>query len=408
MQLGVLKIAKQTPLFFNSKKRIRLLLRCPVEGERQDGGFLRIKRLYLKNFRNYSEADINFAYNTSLIYGDNAQGKTNIIEALFMTSTGKSHRTNNINELIKHGENHFRVLLEFEANGYSQNIDIKYIKGKRKELFINGVKKERISEMLGVVPSVLFSPESILYVKGAPGERRRILDIVLCQIKKEYLINLQRYNRIIKNKNIVLKQIQTGRNEKEQLDIWDEELSIAGIKIVKERQLLIEELESRMNNIMKGISDDKERITIKYKTFKELDKIQVDSKDLLETIKNNREKEIEIGSSIYGPHRDDMEILLNGKSARMYCSQGQQRSIALSLCIAIMGIMEDKIGKKTLLLLDDVMSELDEKRQNFLLELIGNRQTVITTTEKTKYNALLQNNISYIKVCDGKIIEVST
>lgn len=369
---------------------------------------MRIKRLYLRNFRNYDEADINFAYNTSLIYGDNAQGKTNIIEAMFLTSTGRSHRTNNLNELIKYGENQFRVLLEFEDNGYSQNIEIKYIKGKRKEIYINGVKKERISEMLGVVPSVLFSPESIFCIKGAPGERRRILDMVLCQIKKDYLVNLQRYNRIIKNKNLVLKQIQIGRNEREQLDIWDEEASKTGIKIIKERQLLIEELKNRMNDIIKGISDGKEEIMIEYKTFKELDKIQIDYKDLLEVITKNRGKEIEIGSSICGPHRDDMEVLLNGKSARMYCSQGQQRSIALSLCIAIMGIMEEKLRKKTLLLLDDVMSELDEKRQNFLLELIGNRQTVITTTEKTKYNALLQNNISYIKVCNGKIVEVNT
>ena len=380
----------------------------PVEGKRQDGGFLRIKRLYLRNFRNYSEADINFAYNTSLIYGDNAQGKTNIIEALFLTSTGKSHRTSNMNELVKYGENQFRVILEFEDSDYSKNIDIRYIKGKRKELFINGVKKERISEILGVVPSVLFSPESILYIKGAPGERRRILDMVLCQIKREYLINLQRYNRIIKNKNMVLKQIQIGRNEREQLDIWDEEVATTGIKIIKERQMLIEELENRMNNIIKRISDGKEKIAVKYKTFKELDKIQNDHKDLLEIITNNREKEIETGSSIYGPHRDDMEILLNGRGARVYCSQGQQRSIALSLCIAVMDIMEERLGKKTLLLLDDVMSELDEKRQNFLLELIGNRQTVITATEKTKYNALLQNNISYIKVCNGKIVEVNT
>ncbi len=377
----------------------------PVEVKRQDGGFLRIKRLYLKNFRNYSEADIDFSYSTSLIYGDNAQGKTNIIEALFMISTGKSHRTNNVNELIKHGKNHFRVLLDFEDNGYDQNIEIRYIKGKRKELFINGVKKDKISDMLGVIPSVLFSPESILYVKGSPGERRRIMDIVLCQVKKDYLINLQRYNRIIKNKNIVLKQMQIGRSEEKQLDVWDEEASMTGFKIIKERQMLTEELESRMNGIIKGISEGKERISIKYKTFKEIDKIQNGHKDLLETIINNREKEIETGSSIYGPHRDDMEILLNGKNARMFCSQGQQRSIALSLCVAVMGLMEEKLGKKTLLLLDDVMSELDEKRQKFLLELIGNRQTVITTTEKTKYNALSQNNISFIKVSSGKIIE---
>ena len=369
---------------------------------------MRIKRLYLKNFRNYDEANINFSYNTSLIYGDNAQGKTNIIEALFIISTGKSHRTNNMKELIKYGENHFRVLLEFEDNGYNQNIEIRYIKGERKDLLINGVKKEKISELLGVVPSVLFSPESIFFVKGAPGERRRIMDIVLCQIKKDYLINLQRYNRIIKNKNIVLKQIQNGRNEKEQLDIWDEELSITGIKIINERQILIEELEKRMNSIMRGISDGKERVKVKYRTFKELDKTQKGHEDLLETIINNREKEIEIGNSIYGPHRDDMEILLNGKSARTYCSQGQQRSIALSLCIAIMGLMEEKLGKKTLLLLDDVMSELDEKRQKYLLDLFGNRQAVITTTEKTKYNAILQNNIEYKKVCNGKIFEENT
>lgn len=360
---------------------------------------MEIKRLHLKNFRNYCNETIDFSKNVSLVFGENAQGKTNIIEGLYLLSTGKSHRTNNMNELVRYGENFFDIMLEFEDNQYLQTIRIKFEKGKRRELFINEIKREKMSDLLGVVPSVLFAPESLSYVKGSPGERRRIMDIVLCQMNKKYLSDLQKYNRIIKNKNVLLKQYQAKRNKDDQLDIWNESQARTGARVIEKRKILIDTIEKRMNRLMLGISDGREKISLKYKSFYEEDKTVYES--LAENINKNRDKEIDQGSCLIGPHRDDMEIYVNQKNSRIYCSQGQQRSVALALDIAIMEEIEESTGKTPILLLDDVMSELDEKRQQFLYELIHIRQTIITATEKIKGNR--DQILSYIHVKEGRV-----
>lgn len=363
---------------------------------------MEIKRLHLKNFRNYKDESISFSKGISLLYGDNAQGKTNIIEALYMFSTGKSHRTGNMNELIMHGEQFFHLMLEFEENNYAQKIEIRFKKGKRKELFINEIKKEKLSDLLGIVPSVLFAPESLLVIKGSPGERRKLIDIVLCLIDKKYLLSLQRYNRIIKNKNVLLKQIQMNKEKPEMLNIWNESQAKEGSSIIKERKLLTESLGKRMNGLLQGITEGAESVKIKYKTsIVNKDNVY---EDILNTLNGNMEKEIEQGSCLYGPHRDDMEIDVNNKNSRIYCSQGQQRSVALAMNIAILEEIEQRSGKTPLLLLDDVMSELDEKRQKYLFDIINGKQTVITTTEKTKFLDS-GKDISYIHIKNGKVFD---
>lgn len=364
---------------------------------------MRIKRLHLKNFRNYREEEISFSENVSLIYGENAQGKTNIIEALYLFATGKSYRTKNINELIRYGESHFHLRLDFEENNYHQTMEISYQKGKGKQLSLNEVKKDRMSDLLGVVPCVLFAPESLLFVKGAPGERRRLIDIVLCQMSKSYLTELQKYNRILKNKNILLRQLQSGPRNLDQLEIWNESQAKAGSFIVSERRKLIESLENRMNRLLQGISNGKEKISVKYRTIQDEDKPIYEN--LSDAIKRNVEREIEQGNSLIGPHRDDIEIYVNSKNSRVYCSQGQQRSVALAMNIAILEELEENLGKAPVLLLDDVMSELDEKRQRYLLDVIENRQTIITTTEKAKFEQAGKKQIAYIQVREGTITE---
>lgn len=358
-----------------------------------------IRKLHLKNFRNYIDEVIVFSDNVSLIYGENAQGKTNIIEALYLFSTGKSHRTNNTNELIRHGESYFDIRIEFEQNNYLQNAEIKYEKGNRKKLFINEVKKDRMSDILGVVPSVLFSPESLSCIKGSPGERRKLIDIVLCQISKKYLYNLQKYNKIIKNKNALLKKVNTDKKYSTQLDVWTESQAITGSIIIKERKLLILNLESRIKRIMHGISDGKEDVNVRYKSIYGEESHY---ESLLNVMLQNKNREIEQGICLYGPHRDEIEILLNNKNSRLYCSQGQQRSLALALNIAVMEEIEERTGKVPILLLDDVMSELDENRRNYLYELIRNKQAVITSTDKNKFE-LEDDRITYIKIKDGKV-----
>lgn len=360
-----------------------------------------IIRLHLKNFRNYKNEEVSFLNGINLLFGENAQGKTNIIEALYLFTTGKSHRTSNMNELIMYGESFFDILLEFEDNNYKQKIEIKYIKGKRKELYINDIKKEKISDMLGIVPSVLFAPESLLSVKGAPGERRKVIDIVLCLVNKRYLMNLQRYNRIIKNKNVLLKQIQVKREMYDQLKIWNESQAKTGAEIIEERKKLIRSIEKRMNRILLEISDGKESIKIKYKTVSDNENTH-EYESLLEILEMNIDREVEQGSCLYGPHRDDIEINVNDKNSRIYCSQGQQRSVALSMNIGISEELEDKTGKKPLLLLDDVMSELDEKRQGYLLNLIKDNQTILTATEKIKFIEK-ETGVNYLNVKNGRV-----
>ncbi|MBP7176366.1 MAG: DNA replication/repair protein RecF [Thermoclostridium sp.] len=364
-----------------------------------------IKKLQLKNFRNYIEEEVVFSENISLIYGENAQGKTNIVEALYLFATGKSHRTKNINELIRYGESFFDIILYFEEDNYEQTLELRYEKGKGKLLLINEVKKDRISDLLGVVPSVLFAPESLLTVKGSPGDRRKILDIVLCQMNRTYLSNLQKYNKIIKNKNILLRELQVRNQHYPQLEVWSEGQARTGSYIICERKELIRSLEKRMNRLLYGISEGKEKIQLKYKTFEDEGK-QI-NEALVETIKRNINREIDQGNCLIGPHRDDMEIYVNQRNSRMYCSQGQQRSVALAMNIAILEELEEKMGKPPILLLDDVMSELDEKRQKYLFDVIDKRQTIITTTEKSKFEKPGEKVISYIQVKDGKILGIT-
>lgn len=366
--------------------------------------WMEIKRLHLKNFRNYKDEDVYFSKGISLIYGDNAQGKTNVVEALYLFATGKSHRTSNMNELVMYGEQFFNLLLEFEDNNYIQNIEIKYEKGKRKELFVNEIKKERMSDLLGIIPAVLFAPESLLSVKGSPGERRKLIDIVLCLVNKRYLLNLQKYNRIIKNKNILLKQIQMKKQKPDLLNVWNESQAKIGAAIIEERHKLIESLEISMNRLLLGISDGSENVALKYKTpIVETDNVQ---ECMFNTLNENIEREIEQGNCLYGPHRDDLEIDVNKKNSRIYCSQGQQRSVALALNIAILEEIERRTERMPLLLLDDVMSELDEKRQKYLFDIINGKQTIITTTEKTKFSKS-GKDISYIKIKNGEVIHPS-
>ncbi|NLM12052.1 MAG: DNA replication/repair protein RecF [Clostridiaceae bacterium] len=363
---------------------------------------MKIKKIHLINFRNYINEEINFSDNVSLIYGENAQGKTNIVEALYLFSTGKSHRTNNTNELVRHGESYFSIMLEFEDNNYLQSMEIKYEKGNRKRLFINEVKKDRLSDILGVIPSVLFSPESLSCIKGSPGERRKIIDIVLCQVSKKYLYNLQKYNRIVKNKNVLLKKIKNNKQYSSQLDVWNESQAKTGTVIIEERRSLILSLEKRMKRLMHGISDGKEDVKVRYRSLYEENKSIYEN--FLNLVSENKNREIEQEISLFGPHRDEIEILLNNQSSRLYCSQGQQRSLALSLSIAIMEEIEERTGKIPILLLDDVMSELDEKRRNYLYELIGNNQAVITSTDKMHFKTANDDKVSYIEIKNGTVV----
>ena len=364
-----------------------------------------VKQLELINFRNYNKQTINFGEGINILYGQNAQGKTNILEALYISATGKSHRTNNYRDLIRHESNGFEVNLTATIAGRDNTISVKYILERGKYAEINGVKREKLSDILGTLNMILFSPETLEVIKGSPAVRRRFIDIFLCQTNRQYLHFLKRYNTLIKNKSIALK------NEKKDkfgdtIPVWNEQISNYGGKIAYYRMKAINELNAYMKREIKSITGNLEESDMTYKTYcsfaEDADQEFFISR-LSEELIKGLEKEKHIGQCIYGPHRDDFEILLNEMSSRQYCSQGQQRTLALSLIIAELFYVENIKGEKPVLLLDDVMSELDQSRQEYLLKGLMDVQTIITTTDELSYHDMKNRNIKKFFIEKGII-----
>lgn len=366
---------------------------------------MNVKELQLFNYRNYKEQRITFGEGINIFYGQNAQGKTNILEALYISSTGKSHRTNNYNELVNHEALGFEINLLSNISHRDTTIVIKYSKAKGKHAEINGVKRDKLSDILGTLNMILFSPETLDVVKGAPGVRRKFLDILLCQIDRNYLYLLKRYNLLIRNKSIALKQ---GRDKKYKdiIPIWNEQISEYGGKIAFIRNRTITELNIFMNREIEGITKGTETSELVYKTFCSFED-GVDEKyfteELSKKLIKGLERETEIGQCLYGTHRDDFEILLNGMNSRQYCSQGQQRTLALTLILAELFFVENIKEEKPVLLLDDVMSELDQTRQEYLLRGLRDVQTIITTTDELPYSSIKGSDINRFYVERGTI-----
>lgn len=366
-----------------------------------------IQELELNRFRNYKKESLTFGEGINILYGQNAQGKTNILEALYISSTGKSHRTNNYNDLIQKGQTGFEIKLRAKINNRDNSIIIRYSNDKKKNAEINGIKREKLSDILGTLNMILFSPETLEVVKGSPAIRRKFLDILLCQTNRQYLHLLKRYNSLIKNKSIALKKGQSDKKYEEIIPVWNEHISVYGGKIVYLRNSAVNKLKKYMKNEIHKITDGAESSELIYKTFCETNE-ENDEKyyenQLLKRLNEGMQKEISISQCIFGPHRDDFEILLNGMNSRQYCSQGQQRTLALSLILAELFYIEEIKGEKPVLLLDDVLSELDLKRQEYLLKGLSNVQTIITATDETRFISKDQRTIKKFHIENGKVI----
>ena len=366
-----------------------------------------IHELELNRFRNYQKESLTFDEGINILYGQNAQGKTNILEALYISSTGKSHRTNNYNDLIQRGQTGFEIKLRAEINGRENSIIIRYSNDKKKCAEINGIKREKLSDILGTLNMILFSPETLEVVKGSPAIRRKFLDILLCQTNRQYLHLLRNYNSLIKNKSIALKKGKTEKKYEDIIPIWNEHISVYGGKIVYLRNSAINRLKKYMKEEIHKITDGAETSELVYKTFCETNE-EKDEKyyenQLLNKLNDGMQKEISISQCIYGPHRDDFEILLNGMNSRQYCSQGQQRTLALSLILAELSYIEEVKGEKPVLLLDDVLSELDLKRQEYLLKGLSNVQTIITATDETRFVSKDQRKIKIFFIENGRVM----
>ena len=334
---------------------------------------LKIKQLKLKNYRNYELLELDFDPSTNILYGDNAQGKTNILESIYLCGTTKSHRGTKDRDIIQfqHEEAHIEAVID--KNGVPFQIDIHLKNNSPKGIAINKIPIRRASELFGIVNIVFFSPEDLNIIKNGPSERRRFIDLELSQLDKVYLSDLSNYNRIVNQRNKLLKDVYEKKDLMETLDIWDLHLVNYGNKIINRRKLFISQLNEIVGKVHEQLTGGKEHLQIYYEP-------SVNPKDFEKILLKNRERDIKIKSTSVGPHRDDICFITDGLDIRKFGSQGQQRTAALSLKLAEIEIVKKMINDTPILLLDDVLSELDKHRQNYLLDSISDIQTLITCT----------------------------
>jgi len=366
---------------------------------------LYIDKISLKNFRNYRDETIEFSKDLNIIYGQNAQGKTNIIEAVFLCASGRSHRTSKDAELVNIDGTGFSILLELEKTEGRKNIGIEYERGKKKIVKINEVPVKKIGSLMGNLVAVIFSPEDILIIKEGPSQRRRFIDITLCQLKPSYFYDLQQYNKILLQRNALLKEIQFRRSLLDTLEVWDYKIAELSSRIMIARNEFINRLCEIAKRIHFNLTDGSESMEIKYSPSVGLHNLSDPAElknEFIKQLSNTRASELKRCVTLIGPHRDDYEMVLNGLSLKMFGSQGQQRTSVLSLKLAEIEIIRSETDENPVLLLDDVMSELDFKRREFLLENIKNIQTFITCTDKDLFENRNFGDNLYIRVEAGR------
>ena len=334
---------------------------------------MKIKQLKLKNYRNYDLLDLEFDSSTNIFYGDNAQGKTNILESIYLCGTTKSHRGTKDRDLIKFGEEESHIEAVVEKNEVPFKIDIHLKKNSPKGIAINKMPIRRASELFGIINIVFFSPEDLNIIKNGPSERRRFIDLELAQLDKVYLSDLSNYNRIVNLRNKLLKDSYNRQEILETLDVWDMQLAHYGKKIIDRRNLFIYQLNEIAGKVHERLTGGKEILNISYEPSN-------GNMDLEQAIKNNRERDIRMKSTSVGPHRDDICFMTDEVDIRKFGSQGQQRTAALSLKLSEIELVKQVTKDTPILLLDDVLSELDKHRQNYLLDSICDVQTLITCT----------------------------
>ena len=352
-----------------------------------------IKSLALNAFRNIDNINIAFGKGLNIIYGDNAQGKTNILESIYVAATTKSHKNSKDKEMITIGRDESHVRVIFSKNGLDRKVDLHLKKSKSKSMAIDGIPVHKSTDVFGIAQLILFSPEDLSMIKDGPAERRRFIDMELSQIERIYLYNLSKYNKILVQRNNLLKQISYDTGLSETLDVWDEQLVSTGLEIIKSRRKFISELNEIIKPIHSKLSGGKEELDIEYNP----NAIEEDFKNKL---KSGRNSDIYQKTTLTGPQRDDINFYINKNDVRKYGSQGQQRSTALSLKLSEIELFKKKTGDNPILLLDDVLSELDRNRQNYLIDSIGDIQTIITCTGLEEF---VEN-----KKADGRIYKINS
>ncbi len=356
-----------------------------------------IESIELKDYRNYKELHMDFSQGTNILYGDNAQGKTNILESVYVCCTTKSHRSSKDRELIYFGKEESHIKLQVRKDGVPYRIDMHLKKNKPKGVAVNGVPIRKASELFGIINVVFFSPEDLNIIKNGPAERRRFIDLELCQLNRLYVHALVQYNRIVTQRNKLLKELAFKPEYESTLDIWDMQMVQYGKEVMRYRAQFIDDLNDIIVSIHHKLSGEKEDLKVIYEPH-------TDPEMLEEVLKKNRAQDIRQKTTLNGPHRDDISFHINGIDIRKFGSQGQQRTTALSLKLAEIEIVKKIVKDYPILLLDDVLSELDSSRQNHLLEGIDHIQTVITCTGLDEFvNHRFQID-KVFRVVDGTVI----
>ncbi len=332
-----------------------------------------VESLELQNFRNYERALFSFDSGTNIFYGDNAQGKTNVLEALQVCATTKSQRGSRDSEMIRFGEEESHIRLFYQKHGLSHKIDIHLRKTGKKGAAVDGIPIRRAADLLGQLHIVSFFPEDLGIIKNSPRDRRRFLDSQLCQLDKMYMSRLTDYNKIIVQRNALLKDMRFAETIEPALDVWDEQMAVYGSHLIRRREKFLQQLNMLVKEIHAELTEGRENIELRYEP-------DVQAVQFADELRKSREKDLKWKVSSRGPHRDDFQVKINGIDIRHYGSQGQQRSAALSLKLSEIRLVKEIIKDTPILLLDDVLSELDNNRQKMLLHSIENIQTFLTCT----------------------------
>lgn len=340
---------------------------------------MKIKSINITNFRNYSNQEVEFSDGLNVIIGKNAQGKTNLLESIFICAIGRSPRTTKDKDLIKWESTYAKITLNILKKLGKKEIDIYLFTNQNKAIKIDKIGIKKIGQLMGNFNAIYFSPDDLKLIKDSPEERRKFMDIDLCQFDKNYFYTLSSYNQILQQRNKLLKTTNESAL-KDTISIWNDQLATSGAKLILSRLKLVNSLKEKVQKIHKFLTNDKEELVISYQGYTA--ETENDLKLLLlKKYEENIDKDIKLGFTTIGPHRDDIKIESNGIDLRSFGSQGQQRTASLSLKLAELEVFKDNIGEYPVLLLDDVLSELDKDRQQKLLEITKPIQTILTCTD---------------------------
>ncbi|MBR5314709.1 MAG: DNA replication/repair protein RecF [Clostridia bacterium] len=355
------------------------------------------KKIRYKDFRNIENAEIEFCDGVNIFFGNNAEGKTNALEGIYMFANGKSFRSSNDRDLISFSKDMSFVKMYFEDSVRDHEMEMKLVRGSRKLCYRNGVNVKKLSDFVGYFRAVLFCPEHLSVIKDGPAERRSFLDSAICQLKPIYLSSLQKYNNILNQRNTLIKNYEEDKESfNRTIELWSAYLAREAALIAKERYEYVKILDGHVKSFFSDMTNGSEVSLLEYNKA-------MTEEEYLQKLTQNLEKEIQAGTTLYGIHKDDIDIYLNGKEARSFCSQGQQRCIALAMKLGEGEISKQVTGEYPVFLFDDIFSELDSKRKEYVTKGIKKCQVIITSCESSGLEGFAGNVIEVNKGNYNKI-----